>query len=165
MNMEKNNTIIENLSGLEQLRLRIKGILPESPIFKTMGIKIIKTEKGYVQLEAVPGLQHLNAMGVVQGGVTASILDAATGCAIQTFLEAGVRFATMDLNVKYIRPVKVNDCSLIAEGRTLHVSNRTGMAEGTLKDKNGRLYACASATCMIFRKNSGLEITALESTN
>jgi len=46
-------------------------------------------------------------MGVVQGGVTASILDAATGCAIQTFLEAGVRFATIDLNVKYIKPVQV----------------------------------------------------------
>ena len=100
-------------------------------------------------------------MGVVQGGVTASILDAATGCAIQTLLEAGVRFATIDLNIKYIKPVQADGCILIAEGRTLHVSNRIGMAEGTLKDKNGKLYACASATCMIFRKNSESEITAL----
>ncbi len=130
-----------------------------------MGMKIIKAEKGYVQLEAVPGRQHLNVMGVVQGGVTASILDAATGCAIQTFLEAGVRFATIDLNIKYIKPVQVDGCTLIAEGRTLHVSNRIGMAEGTLKDKNGRFYACSSASCMIFRKNSGSEITTLESMN
>lgn len=145
--------ISENLSGLEQLRQKIKGILPESPIFKTMGITIIKAENDYVQLEAVPGLQHLNALGVVQGGVTASILDAATGCAVQTSLEAGAKFVTIDLNVKYIRPVKADGCILIAEGRTLNVSNRIGMAEGTIKDKNGRLYAYASATCMIFRKN------------
>ncbi len=145
--------------------MRIKDILPESPIFKTMGMKIIKAEKGYVQLEAVPGPQHLNAMGVVQGGVTASILDAATGCAIQTFLEAGVKFATIDLNVKYIKPVQADGCILIAEGRTLHVSNRIGMAEGTLKDKNGKLYACASASCMIFRKDSRSEITTVELTN
>ncbi|WP_299982785.1 PaaI family thioesterase [Desulfobacula sp.] len=130
-----------------------------------MCIKIITAEKGFVKLEAIPGPHHLNAMGVVQGGVTASILDAATGCAIQTLLETGMRFATMDLNVKYIKPVQADGSILFAEGRTLHVSNRIGMAEGTLKNKNGKLYACASATCMIFKKNSRSEITALEFTN
>lgn len=153
--MEENiNVHIKNtsLSGLEQIRQRI-GIISEPPVFKTMCMKITKAEKGHVELQAMPEHHHLNIMGVVQGGVTASILDAVTGCTIQTLLEPGEKYSTIDLNVKYIRPVQADGTLLIAEGQVIHVSNRIGVAEGTLKDKRGKLYAYASASCMILREN------------
>lgn len=152
--MEKNINVPKkyiNLSGLEEIRQRI-GLTSEPPIFKTMCMKITKAEKGYVELEAVPDYHHLNIMGVVQGGVTASILDAVTGCTIQTILEPGAKYTTIDLNVKYIKPVKADGTILIAEGQTINVSNRIGIAQGTLKDKSGTLYAYASASCIIFRE-------------
>ncbi len=152
--MEKNinlSTKYIKLSGLEQLHQRV-GLISDPPIFKTMCMKIIKAEKGYVELEAVPEHHHLNIMGIVQGGVTASILDAVTGCTIQSLLEPGATYTTIDLNIKYIKPVKADGTIFIAEGRTIHVSNRIGIAKGTLKDKSGTLYAYASASCIIFRR-------------
>lgn len=38
---------------------------------------------------------------------------------------------------------------LIAEGKVLFVSWSLGVAEGTLKDADGNLYAHATATCLI----------------
>ena len=43
------------------------------------------------------------------------VLDSVTGCAVHTLLEAGVAYATIDLNIKMIRPVP-KDENLIAEG-------------------------------------------------
>jgi acyl-coenzyme A thioesterase PaaI-like protein len=40
---------------------------------------------------------------------------------------------------------------LVAEGKVIHLSKKIGVAEGTLKDADGNLYALATATCMIYR--------------
>ena len=58
--------------------------------------------------------------------------------------------ARSDLSVKMMRPVPI-DVPLIAEGIVTHVSRSLGVAESTLRDEDGRLYASASATCFIKR--------------
>ena len=42
-----------------------------------------------------------------------TVLDCVTGCAVHTFLGAGVAYGTIDLNIKMIRPVP-KDENLIA---------------------------------------------------
>ena len=39
----------------------------------------------------------------------------------------------------------------MTEGKVISVSRSLGVAEGTLKDANGNLYAFATAMCLILR--------------
>ena len=52
--------------------------------------------------------------------------------------------------MKYLRPLP-QDTLLIAEASVTNLSRRLGIAECTLKDEAGKLYATASVTCMILR--------------
>lgn len=78
------------------------------------------------------------------------MLDSVTASAVHTMLEAGIDFATLDLNAKMLKPVPL-EIELVAEGRVTHLSKKIGMAEGTLKDSQGNLYAHATAISMIKR--------------
>ena len=71
--------------------------------------------------------------------------------AIISEYDTGAGYGTVDLNVKMLRPVPTDKGDLVAEGRVIHLSGRLGVAEGTLKDADGVLYAHGTATCMIRR--------------
>ncbi len=76
------------------------------------------------------------------------MLDSATGCAIHTMLDAGVAYATIDLNVKMLKPIPI-DQPMTAEARVIHMSTNIGAAEGSIRDGDGVLFAHATATCVI----------------
>ena len=94
--------------------------------------------------------RHINPLGGVHGGFAATVLDSITGCAIHTMLEAGVGYSTVDINIKMMRPIPLNE-ELQAEGRVLHISKNLGVSEGLIKDAGGQLYAHATSTCLILR--------------
>ncbi|NKB77325.1 MAG: hotdog fold thioesterase [Gammaproteobacteria bacterium] len=142
---------IETLSGLEILQGIIQGTLPHPPIATTVPMKFKEVGEGYVIFEATATDAHLNPMGGTHGGFAATVLDSVTGCAVHTRLEAGVAYGTIDLAVKMVRPVP-RDQPLIAEGKVINLSRSLGVSEGTLSDKNGKLLALATCTCMIIRK-------------
>lgn len=141
---------LNELSGLELLTGMANGTIPYPSIADTMGFRAAEIKKGYVKFTAMADKRHLNPLGTVHGGFAASILDSVTGCAVHSALEAGVGYGTVDLNVKMLRAIPV-DKELIAESTVLHISNRLGVSEGTLKDADGKLYAHGTATCMIYR--------------
>ncbi|WP_141102346.1 PaaI family thioesterase, partial [Acinetobacter baumannii] len=80
----------------------------------------------------------------------ATVLDSVTGCAVHTMLPAGVGYGTIDLNVKMCRPLPQNQV-LIATGKVINLSKNLGISEGKITDEEGKLYAYATATCMIIR--------------
>jgi uncharacterized protein (TIGR00369 family) len=141
---------IENMSGLEVMQAMIAGKLPPASIAYTIPMKGVAAEYGKIVFEATADERHLNPLGGVHGGFAATVLDSVTGCAVHTVLEPGVGYGTVDLNVKMLRAIPTN-MPLIAEGRVIHVSKSIGVAEGTLKDQEGKIYAHATATCMIYR--------------
>ncbi|MFI8065114.1 PaaI family thioesterase, partial [Acinetobacter baumannii] len=67
-----------------------------------------------------------------------------------TMLPAGVGYGTIDLNVKMCRPLPQNQV-LIATGKVINLSKNLGISEGKITDEEGKLYAYATATCMIIR--------------
>jgi uncharacterized protein (TIGR00369 family) len=107
-------------------------------------------EPGLIVFTAIAGQQHLNPLGGVHGGFAATVLDSVTGCAVHSLLESGVAYATVDLNVKMIRPVPT-DRELNAIGKLIHMSGSLAVSEGRLQDGDGKILAHATATCMILR--------------
>ena len=96
----------------------------------------------------------MNPLGGVHGGFAATVLDSVTGCAVHARLEAGVGIGTIDLNVKMLKAVPLEQ-DLVAEGRVINISRSLGVSEASLRDAEGTLLAHATATCAILRQQSG----------
>lgn len=141
---------VSQFSGLEMLQAMLDGKIPPASITQTMPLKGISVEYGKVQFEATADERHLNPLGGVHGGFLATIMDSVTACAVHSALEAGISYATIDLNVKMLKPVPQN-IPLIAEGKLINLTKSLGISEGSLKDSEGKLYGHATATCIILR--------------
>ena len=141
---------IKEMTGLAILQAMARGEIPAPSITQTMPMTLVEAEEGRVVFHATAGRQHLNPLGGVHGGFAATVLDSVTACAVHTQLGAGVGYGTIDLNIKMVRPVPQDEL-VIAEGRIINVSKSLGISEGTLKTRDGKLLATATATCMIMR--------------
>ena len=53
--------------------------------------------------EAEPEEYHYNPLGTVHGGLAATLLDPAMGCAVHSTLPAGAGYTTLEIKVNYIR--------------------------------------------------------------
>jgi uncharacterized protein (TIGR00369 family) len=138
------------MSGIDLMQAMVDGKLPHPSICDTIPMRVVEVGRGYTKFRVRADGRHLNPLGGLHGGFVATVLDSVTGCAVHTTLEAGVGYGTVDLNVKMLRPVPL-DQDLLAEGRIIHVSRSLGVAEGSLRDAEGMLYAHATCTCAIRR--------------
>ena len=139
----------KEMNGLEFLTAMCAGQIPPASISETIPMQPVEVAEGYIKFEVQADQRHLNPLGGVHGGFAATVLDTVTGCAIHTLLEAGVGYGTIDLNVKMCRPIPHNQ-ELKAIGKSINLSKNLGISEGQILDDEGRIYAHATATCMIF---------------
>ena len=137
-------------SGLEFLAGIAAGEIPPAPIAELLGIVPISVEAGRAVFQGTPALAHYNPSGSVHGGYAATMLDTAVGCAIHTMLPAGKGFTTLELKVNYIRAMTDKTGPVRAEGKVITVGGQVAIAEGRITDANGKLYAFATTTCLLF---------------
>ncbi len=141
---------LKHLSGLQIMQGMCDGSIPMPSMSETIPMLAGTVEAGIVEFTVKANERHLNPLGGVHGGFAATVLDSVTGCAVFSMLDAGVGYGTIDLNVKMCRPVPMNT-ELKAIAKIINLSKNLGIAEGQLIDEQGRLYAHATATCMIIR--------------
>lgn len=141
---------LRELSGLEFLQAIGDGVLPSVPIGALMGFVPICWEPGRMVFQGTPGRQHYNPLGSVHGGYAATLLDSCVGCAVHSMLPAGKGYTTLELKINYIRAITDKIGPVRAEGKTVHVGGQTAIAEGRITDAQGRLYAFATTTCLVF---------------
>ena len=140
-----------SLSGLEYLQKIVAGELPRPPIGALMNFGISELSEGRAVFTVEPAEYHYNPIGVVHGGLAATLLDSAMGCAVHSTLPAGVGYTTLEIKVNYIRPMTAETGSVRCVANVIHVGGRTATAEGRVVDQSGKLYAHATTTCIIFR--------------
>ncbi|MFF0287957.1 PaaI family thioesterase [Streptomyces sp. NPDC005262] len=137
-------------TGLEFLREIAAGRLPGPPVGATLDITLDEVEHGRAVFSLIPGEEHYNPIGSVHGGVYATLLDSAAGCAVQSTLPPGMAYTSVDLTVKFLRPVTVDTGRIRAVGTLISSGRRTALAEARLIDETDRLLAHATSTCMLF---------------
>jgi uncharacterized protein (TIGR00369 family) len=137
-------------TGLEFLQKIWRGELPCAPIGHLVGFVPIEAEPGRVVFQGTPGKQHYNPIGSVHGGYFCTLLDSAVGCAVQTMLPKGAGYTTLELKVNLVRALTEKTGPVRAEGKVIQVGRSVGIAEGRLVDVDGKLYAHATTTCLIF---------------
>src|SRR2546427_5406153 len=147
----------KTISGIEYLKALQSGELPPPPIAVLLGMSITEVNEGRVVFIAEPSEYHYNPLGTVHGGVLATLLDSALGCAVQSMLPAGTSYTTLELKVNYLRPVTTKTGTVYCEGKIIYVGGRVATAEGRLTDAEGKLYAHGTTTCIILRPSSARE--------
>jgi len=85
------------LPGLQYIRAIAEGTLPPPPVAQLLGFEIVEAEEGRAVFAIAPAEWMYNPIGVVHGGIAATILDSCMGCAVHTTLDrttGDVRAAT-----------------------------------------------------------------------
>lgn len=142
------------LSGLAYLKAIQAGEIAPPPIAALLGMWLSEASEGRVVFAAEPGECHYNPLGIVHGGLAATLLDSALGCVVLSMLPMGSTFTTLELKVNYLRPMSAETGTVYAEGNIIHLGGRIATAEGRLTDAGGKLYAHGTTTCMILRPAS-----------
>ncbi|WP_370615711.1 PaaI family thioesterase [Mumia sp. Pv 4-285] len=136
-------------TGLEIMQDVRDGVVPAPPIARLIGFELVKVEEGNVEFGLVPQEYMYNPIGSVHGGIFATLLDSAAGCAVHTTLPAGVGYTSQDLTVKFLRRLTVESGPVRCVGRVKHRGRSTALAEAELLDEQGRLLAYATSSCLI----------------
>lgn len=142
--------LVPHYDGVGFLTAIKNGELPAPPIAELLGFEIRDVRLGEVTFAMTPTQQHYNPIGSVHGGVVATLLDTAMGCALHTRLPQGTRYTTLDINVRYLRPTTVQTHTVLAVGSVVHHGRRTATAEARLlAEETGDLLATATSTLLI----------------
>ncbi|GAB2543693.1 PaaI family thioesterase [Brachybacterium huguangmaarense] len=89
--------------------------------------------------------RHANTAGGVQGGLIATLLDAAMGDAVRAGLEDDQQAATVQLTVTYLNPGEPGD-KLTATAEVRKRGGKLVMVEGDVSDQDGEAIAHGVAT-------------------
>ncbi|MYR84739.1 hotdog fold thioesterase [Streptomyces sp. SID685] len=138
------------MTGLELMRWVQSERPADIPsIGRLLGMRFDEVEHGRVVVSLDTRPDFANPLGTVHGGIAATLLDSAMGCAVHTTLPAGVGYTTLELKVNYIRAARTDGRTLTAEGTVIHAGRRTATAEGKVLDDQGKLIAHATTTCIV----------------
>jgi len=142
------------LSGLEYLHAIAAGEIPPPPIAVLLGFELEEVEEGRAVFAVTPQEFHYNPIGVVHGGLAATLLDSAMGCAVHSTLPAGVGYTTLEFKVNFARPITGDTGRVVCEGTLIHRGRTVATAEGrVIAADTGKLLAHGTTTCLLFGTN------------
>jgi uncharacterized protein (TIGR00369 family) len=140
----------QTMSGRDFVGAILRGELPPPPICRLIDFKFDRIEDGRVEMVLTPQESQYNPIGSVHGGIIATVLDSVMAGAVHTKLPVGRAYTTLEIKVNYLRGVNRETGPMTAVGRVIHLGRQTAMAEASLSDASGKLFAQASTTCLIF---------------
>ena len=142
----------KNISGMDYLCALRDGSIAPPPAANLVGYHILSVHAGEVIFELTPSEVHYNPFSTVHGGILSTLLDTAMTAAVMTTLDPGKACSTLELKVNFIRPVTTKTGTVAAKANLIHTGKQIATVEGRLFDKNEKLYAHATSTCLIMIK-------------
>jgi uncharacterized protein (TIGR00369 family) len=128
----------------------------DNPLLDDLGIRLVDVGAGRASFEIDIQPRHLNRQGNLQGGVAATLLDAACGYAGLAGAEgAGLGNAvTMTLAISYIAKVRAG--RLVARGHVTKMGRSVYFSQGELVGASGDLIATAQGAFKRTPQRSGV---------
>jgi len=128
---------------------QIRRVLRHMPFNMLVGIRVKELHEDGLSIECPLRAELWNGMGVVHGGVTATLADAAVGIALMQ-RHGGERPATtVELKVNYLRPAGKG--KLTARAHLLKAGSTLAVGRADVTDDQQQLIATALVTYMFLR--------------
>jgi uncharacterized protein (TIGR00369 family) len=134
---------------IDRMRAIIRGEAEPPPVAKLIGFDFVSIDLGHSVFELNAGPQHANPMGTLHGGIVCDVADVALGTAMASTLEDDETFTTLDLTVKFLKPVW--NARLRATAKVVKRTRSLGLIECEVTDAGGSLVARVYSTCMVLR--------------
>ena len=115
------------------------------PLLELLEIRPVEVSDGWATFEMIVDEKHLRTLGLLHGGVTATLLDTAMGFAAVTKAPLGHHVVTIQLNVNFIRPAWESQ-RLLTTGEIRHAGRQTAVAHGEVQTDDKTLVATGTAT-------------------
>jgi uncharacterized protein (TIGR00369 family) len=113
----------------------------------TLGFRCVDLRSGWARLEVENRAALMNPVGVMHGGASFGLADAAVAAALMTVYGIGTHaLLTIEMKINYLEPIPAG--LVAAEATVLRASRRSAYAEVDVL-AGGRLAARASTTYMI----------------
>jgi uncharacterized protein (TIGR00369 family) len=148
-------TAAMSMPGLDYLKAISARELPPPPVAVLLGMDVIEVAPGRAVFTLQPGEHLYNPIGSVHGGMLATLLDSALGCAVHSKLDVGTGYTTVDLTVTYLRAVTRDTGVLTCASELIHLGRKVATARAQIVDDDGRLYATGTTTCLIMAPENG----------
>ena len=126
------------MADIEEMRRRFD----ESPCALFFGMKLVELSPGYAKVTLKLREEFLNWENMIQGGVIATVLDQAFGCACNTLNYIHV---AVQMNIHFLAAAPVGE-TVYAESKVLHAGKRVGASEMSVVDSKGKTIARATGT-------------------
>jgi uncharacterized protein (TIGR00369 family) len=137
------------LTGLEVMQRMAAGELPQSPIARTLGFRLVEAEPGHAVFEGEAAEYLYNPIGTVHAGFALTLLDSAMGCALVTTLPPATPWTTLDLNANFTRAMTVDTGTVRCIGSVVHPGRRVVTTEARIVDAEHRLLAHGTGTILM----------------
>lgn len=125
----------------------LRKLVRRMPFNEALGVHIARVHSDGVTIE-IPLREDLrNNAGVLHGGVSATIADAAVGIAIARHFGGNRRATTVELKINYFRPIA--DGKVVARSKLLRVGNHLVVGSVDLRDGHGHSAGFATVTYML----------------
>lgn len=124
--------------GIDEMRQRFDN----SPCALTFGMRLVELSRGYAKVELELRREFLNWENMIQGGVIATLLDQAFGCACNTL---DLIHVAVQMNIHFLAAAPVGE-TVYAESKVLHAGKRAGASEMAVFDSKGKTIARATGT-------------------
>ena len=141
---------VQGRAGLDVLRDMLEGRLPAAPMAESLGFILLDVGDGRAVFQGRPSAAFLNPLGTLHGGWYATLLDSCVGCAVHTTLAPHRAYTTLELKFNLVRALGPDVPLVRAQGQVVHVGRQVATAEGRLVGPDGKLYAHATTTCLVF---------------
>jgi 1,4-dihydroxy-2-naphthoyl-CoA hydrolase len=114
----------------------------------TTGLRILRATRDEVVAELEVQPKHLQAYGIVHGGVHAGVVEtlASIGAAIDA-MAAGRTVVGLENHTSFLRAVRSG--TLRADAKPLTRGRRSQVWEGSIRDEGGRLVATGRVRLMV----------------
>jgi uncharacterized protein (TIGR00369 family) len=142
--------VLAGKTGLQQMQAMLDGLAPRPPISETLDFLLVSVADGEAVFQGRPLFKHYNPLGGVHGGWFATLLDSALGCSVHTTMPAGRGYTTLEFKVNLVRGLTDKVPLVRAIGRVVHRGRQVTTSEAQLVGHDGKLYAHASTTCLLF---------------
>lgn len=139
------NDLMENNPRLELISTKINQSLSDGPgaVSRWLNGTLLDVKYGYLKVQFVVREDMTNPMGILHGGIAATILDEMAGANVYLMGRENA-FTTVNLNCDYLHSAKIGEV-IVAESKVIRAGNNIVHCEAVITNADGLIVAkCAT---------------------
>ena len=137
-------------ADLEARLAFVREFAETSPYYQAMGMSLVEIDEGRALLLVAVQAAHLNADGIVHGGVLPAIADGAMGNALRTLHGDAAQVLTAEVHLHYLRPVRGG--ALLAEGKVVQAGRRLSFAQVEIREAEANKAVARGSGVFVIEK-------------